>query len=180
MWVGFSVFLVMLLFAVQVLFNLYAASVVTAVSFDAARRVAGSDGGQASSPTPRIRPARRWAATPAGSPSTGAAPARMRSCCGCRADNPSVLLPVLAGPAAFDRLDRPSGVRVERFPVERASAAETSPGRRGMEVIPFGLLTFVVGALLVANAWAVIDAKMAVSAAAREATRAYRRGAGRR
>ena len=42
-----------------------------------------------------------------------------------------------------------------------------------MEVIPFGLLTFVVGTLLVANAWAVIDAKMAVSAAAREATRAF-------
>lgn len=42
-----------------------------------------------------------------------------------------------------------------------------------MEVIPFGVLTFVVGALLVANAWAVIDAKMAVSAAAREATRAF-------
>jgi hypothetical protein len=31
----------------------------------------------------------------------------------------------------------------------------------------------VVGALLIANAWAVIDAKMAVSAAAREATRAF-------
>ncbi|HEX3620864.1 MAG TPA: hypothetical protein VHT97_00955 [Acidimicrobiales bacterium] len=43
----------------------------------------------------------------------------------------------------------------------------------GIEAIPFGLLTFVVGALLVANAWAVIDAKIAVSAAAREATRAY-------
>ncbi len=43
----------------------------------------------------------------------------------------------------------------------------------GMEVLPFGLLTFVVGALLVANAWAVIDAKVAVSAAAREATRAF-------
>jgi hypothetical protein len=43
----------------------------------------------------------------------------------------------------------------------------------GMEAIPFGLLTFVVGTLLIANAWAVVDAKMAVSAAAREATRAY-------
>src|SRR5439155_1513782 len=43
----------------------------------------------------------------------------------------------------------------------------------GIEAIPFGLLTFVVGALIVANAWAVIDAKIAVSAAAREATRAY-------
>ena len=40
-------------------------------------------------------------------------------------------------------------------------------------VLPVGLWTFVVGALLVANAWAVIDAKMAVSAAAREATRAF-------
>jgi hypothetical protein len=43
----------------------------------------------------------------------------------------------------------------------------------GMEVLPFGLLTFVVGALIVANAWAVIDAKITVSAAAREATRAF-------
>ncbi len=43
----------------------------------------------------------------------------------------------------------------------------------GIEAIPFGLLTFVVGALLIANAWAVIDAKIAVSAAAREATRAF-------
>jgi len=43
----------------------------------------------------------------------------------------------------------------------------------GIEVIPFGLLTFVVGLLLIANAWAVVDAKIAVSTAAREATRAY-------
>ncbi len=45
-------------------------------------------------------------------------------------------------------------------------------GQVGFE-LPFGLLTFVVGALLIANAWAVIDAKIAVSAAAREATRAF-------
>lgn len=43
----------------------------------------------------------------------------------------------------------------------------------GIEVLPFGLLVFVVGALLLANAWAVIDAKMAATSAAREATRAY-------
>ncbi len=43
----------------------------------------------------------------------------------------------------------------------------------GVEVLPFGLLIFVVGALLIANAWSVIDAKMAVTGAAREATRAY-------
>ena len=43
----------------------------------------------------------------------------------------------------------------------------------GIEVLPFGLLVFVVGVLLVANGWAVIDAKLAVVSAAREATRAY-------
>ena len=40
------VFLGLLLFAVQALFNLYATSVVTAVAYDAARRVAVADGGQ--------------------------------------------------------------------------------------------------------------------------------------
>ena len=43
----------------------------------------------------------------------------------------------------------------------------------GIEVLPFGLLVFVVGTLLVANAWAVVDAKLAVDAAAREATRHF-------
>ncbi|HEV8297037.1 MAG TPA: hypothetical protein VGQ20_07070 [Acidimicrobiales bacterium] len=43
----------------------------------------------------------------------------------------------------------------------------------GIEVLPFGLLVFVAGSLLIANAWAVVDAKLAVTAAAREATRAY-------
>jgi hypothetical protein len=43
----------------------------------------------------------------------------------------------------------------------------------GIEAIPFGLLIFVVGALLVANAWAVVDAKFAVDAAARQATHTF-------
>ena len=43
----------------------------------------------------------------------------------------------------------------------------------GIEALPFGFLIFVAGALLLANAWAVVDAKLAVTAAAREATRAY-------
>ena len=47
------------------------------------------------------------------------------------------------------------------------------PGQAGITTLPLGLLTFVVVILLVANAWAVVDAKVAVSAAAREATRAY-------
>lgn len=43
----------------------------------------------------------------------------------------------------------------------------------GFEVLPFGLLVFVAGSLLITNAWAVIDGTTAASAAAREATRAY-------
>ena len=42
---GVSAFLTLLLFAVHVVVNLYAASTVTAVAFDAAREVAGADGG---------------------------------------------------------------------------------------------------------------------------------------
>ena len=55
----------------------------------------------------------------------------------------------------------------------RATKRDESGHVAGIEAIPFGLLTFVVGTLLVANAWAVVDAKMAVSAAAREATRSF-------
>jgi hypothetical protein len=43
----------------------------------------------------------------------------------------------------------------------------------GIEALPFGVLIFVVGALLVASAWAVIDAKLAVVSAAREGARTY-------
>ncbi len=115
LWVGFSVFLVMLLFAVQVLFNLYAASVVTAVSYDAARRVAGGDGGE-SYVAEAEEQARQslgrysekvtfdWSGT-----SSEEVVLRVQS------DNPSVLLPMMAGPAALDRLDRTIRVRVERF-----------------------------------------------------------------
>lgn len=42
----------------------------------------------------------------------------------------------------------------------------------GLEALVFGVLVFVFGTLLVVNAWAVVDAKFATSAAAREAVRA--------
>jgi hypothetical protein len=45
--VGVTAFLVVLLFAVQLSFNLYATSTVTAAAFDAARIVAGADGDEA-------------------------------------------------------------------------------------------------------------------------------------
>ena len=43
----------------------------------------------------------------------------------------------------------------------------------GIEALVFGMLIFVIGTLIVANAWAVVDAKFAVASAAREATRTY-------
>jgi hypothetical protein len=43
----------------------------------------------------------------------------------------------------------------------------------GFEVLPFGFLVFVAGSLLITNAWAFFDAKVAATAAAREAVRAY-------
>ncbi len=43
----------------------------------------------------------------------------------------------------------------------------------GMEALPFGFLIFISGTLLFANVWGVIDAKLAVTSAAREAARAY-------
>lgn len=46
----------------------------------------------------------------------------------------------------------------------------------GIEAIPFGLLTFVVGSLLITNAWAVVDAKFATDAAARQAARTFVEG----
>lgn len=46
-------------------------------------------------------------------------------------------------------------------------------GMGGIEVLPFGVLTFVVGSLIVANAWGVVDAKGAAVAAAREGARSF-------
>ena len=43
----------------------------------------------------------------------------------------------------------------------------------GIEAVPFGLVVLVVGILLIAHTWAVVDAKFVATAAAREATRAY-------
>jgi hypothetical protein len=49
----------------------------------------------------------------------------------------------------------------------------------GIESVPFGLLVLVVGILLIAHTWAVVDAKFVATAAAREATRAYVESSGR-
>ncbi len=114
-WFGFVVFLGLLLFAVQVLFNLHATSVVTAVAYDAARQVAGAEGGpgaigraEASARQSLGRYGDRvtfeWAAADG-----DVVVVRVR------ARNPSFLLPAVAGPVSLAEIDRTIRVRVERF-----------------------------------------------------------------
>ncbi len=62
-------------------------------------------------------------------------------------------------------------VRVSDPSVERGAVG-------GVEVLPFAVLVLVCGTLLVANAWGVVDAKVAVTAAAREAARTHAEGDG--
>lgn len=50
----------------------------------------------------------------------------------------------------------------------------------GLDGLVFGVLLFVFGALVVVNAWQVVDAKFAMAAAAREAARSYVEGSGDR
>ena len=52
---------------------------------------------------------------------------------------------------------------------ERGEAGQVG----GVEAVIFGVLILVMGTLVIANAWGVIDAKLAAAAAAREAARAY-------
>ncbi len=114
-WIGFFAFLVLLLFAVQTLTNLYTTSVVTAVAFDAARQVAGAAGGPSSVASAEDQARRSlgrfservsfdWNAT-----DDETVVLRVR------AANHGMLLPVASGQAAFDRIDRTVRVRVERF-----------------------------------------------------------------
>jgi hypothetical protein len=51
--------------------------------------------------------------------------------------------------------------------------ARDDVGQGGIEGLAFGFAVFVLGTLVVANGWAVIDAKTAAVGAAREATRAF-------
>ena len=68
---------------------------------------------------------------------------------------------------------RIQGRRIGRVRMSRVSARSDEGMVGGAEALPLGLLVFVIGSLIVANAWSVIDAKLAVNAAAREATREY-------
>ena len=176
---GVTVFLCLLTVAVQVLVNLYSASVVTAAAYDAARQAAS--GGHSPSPTssvtrprPTPAPCSGESATTRRSSGTRAIPTSSGSASSPPA--PRFLLPVVDGALGLDVVDRTVTVRVESCSRDRAAPRSHRDERGqvgGIEALPFGILVFVVGALLVASAWAVVDAKLAVVSAAREAARTY-------
>ncbi len=115
---GFTVFMLLLVAAVQVLFNLYATTVVTGAALDAARQVAGYDNVTDRCAATRVAEgaflrrlgdySRRGAATLAW---TCSDPEVVRVTV--RAQHPTILPAGLAGLAGLGRLQRTVEVRVE-------------------------------------------------------------------
>lgn len=114
--VGVLVFLLLLLVAVQVLFNLYATSAVSAAAYDGARLAAGYDG--AHDPRGREKAADHVVRLLG---SYGRSRVRLRwqdepgvEVLTVTAKNPSFLPSALRAPLGFDEIHRTVRVRVER------------------------------------------------------------------
>lgn len=129
---GVTVFLVLMLLAVQVLFDLYARSAVSAAAFDAARRVAGYD--LASLPPDQLLLAEAGAEARARQV-LGRYGARTRFSwtltptdveLRVRVVNPSLLPPRLAGALSIDAIDRTVRVRAERLVCPSAEPCRAS------------------------------------------------------
>ncbi|MBA3267610.1 MAG: hypothetical protein H0T70_05060 [Acidimicrobiia bacterium] len=113
-WFGLIVFLSLLFGGVQILLNLYATSVVTSVSYDAARRVAASDGDPAAVATAEAEAREtlgRYAEQVSFEWSTDGEVVALRV----RAQSPAVGLPATASRFTLGDIDRTVRVRVERF-----------------------------------------------------------------
>lgn len=116
-WFGVIVVLVVLLFAVQVLFDLYARSAVTATAYDAARRVAGSQRGSLPSAVARAEADARQALGRYGSrvrfrwDVSDGRTVRLHV----TVDNPRLGFASVSGPLLGDHIDRTVTVRVERL-----------------------------------------------------------------
>ncbi|HVX19399.1 MAG TPA: hypothetical protein VHA73_15340 [Acidimicrobiales bacterium] len=113
-WFGLVVVLVLLLFAVQVMFDLYARSVVTATAYDAARRVAADHRGSFASAQATAETEARSALGRYGSRvrfhwSTDGEVVRLRV----TVDNPRIGLAGVSSPLLVDHIDRTVTVRLE-------------------------------------------------------------------
>jgi hypothetical protein len=115
-WFGMLVVLVLFLFAVQVLFDLYARSVVTATTYDAARRVAGHRRGSLEDAQAAAELAARTSLGHYGRhvrfawDASDPAVIRLRVV----VDNPRIGFAGLDSPLGTDHIDRTVTVRVER------------------------------------------------------------------
>ncbi len=58
-----------------------------------------------------------------------------------------------------------------RYLIERSR--DESGQVAGIEILPFGVLVFVVGVLFLAQVWGVVEARSSVTSASREAARAF-------
>ena len=109
---GVTVFLAFLLFAVQLLFNLYATSAVTAAAYDAARLVAGGEQPDVARAEDHARQVLgRYADRISFDWTVDDDVVALRV----TAENPTFLLPALGGSLGFDEIDRTVRVRVERL-----------------------------------------------------------------
>jgi hypothetical protein len=111
---GLLVVLVLLLLAVQVTYDLYATSAVTAAAYDAARIVAGSDGGASAAGSAEDTARRslgRYGENVAFTWSVDGDVVELRVV----AQNPSFLPVALRQPLGIDVVDRTVRVRAERF-----------------------------------------------------------------
>jgi Flp pilus assembly protein TadG len=113
---GLLAFLAFLLFAVQLLLNLYAASTLTAAAGDAARLVAARGAARDPAGLARAEAYARGLLGRFGDDATftwevDADSVRLRV----QADPPRVLLPVLGGALGFDHIDRTVEARIEEL-----------------------------------------------------------------
>ena len=98
----------------------------------------------------------------------------MSCCCRCsrrgsRTEFDPALLVEREGASGGPQRDR--GARNERRIRARDKSERGAAG--GAEMLPLGFLVFVVGSIMVLNAWTVVDAWMAVSTASREGARVF-------
>ena len=113
---GVFTFLLFLLLAVQVAYNLYATTMVTSAAHDAARRIAGAD--MRDDPNAQVV-AERWVRELLGSygrehvRNVTLRTDRQQVVLRIEADNPSLLPPVIRRPIGLDSIDRTVRVRIE-------------------------------------------------------------------
>lgn len=114
-WLGLFVFLSILLFAVQVMVNLYANTVVNAAVNDAARLAASGGGGAAATADAEAHARDLLGSLGDGATFDWSASSADEVVLRVTATAPGVLPAAIRGPAAFGEIDRTVSVRLERF-----------------------------------------------------------------